>query len=297
MGTAGMSFRFTINDRGDFGCEHTEKCYTELVDAYETRHPHDGHPFVSTFLRAPRAHVYSQFLECKYDNWGKRVTKGTEFPRSKYDHSDFSHWVSHFYNSWNKEDDSSARVMTEEAYHCYHPYNMQCRALSDNCNTVHYLEPGEAQSVEDMEVNAKNNMLDASFVGIVELYDASMCLFWIKSKQQDNIDDFCNPNRQDNEGDVTHHVPPHSIDDIQDSVWHRVDAMTKYDSLLYYNGLVRFIQEFDDVGFKHNVSISDFNGNMEPLYVTINLVKQEFGNMKYISWIKDKLAGVKNVPH
>ena len=78
---------------------------------------------------------------------------------------------------------------------------------------------------------------------------------------------------------------------------HRVDAMTKYDSLLYYNGLVRFIQEFDDVGFKHNVSISDFHGNMEPLYVTIDLVKKEFGNMKYISWIKGKLAGVKNVPH
>ena len=63
--TAGMSFRFTINDKGDFGCEHTEKCYTELVENYETRHPHDGHPFVSTFLRAPRAHVFSQFLECK----------------------------------------------------------------------------------------------------------------------------------------------------------------------------------------------------------------------------------------
>ena len=76
----------------------------------------------------------------------------------------------------------------------------------------------------------------------------------------------------------------------------RVDEMTKYDALLYYNGLVRFIQEFDDNGYKHNVSLSDFHGNLEPLWKTLGVVKKEFGKQKYSDLIKGKLEGVKNVP-
>ena len=72
--TAGMSFRFTTNDAGDFDTPHTEKCLTELVEQYSQAHPDDGYPFVSTFLRAPRAHVLSEFLECKYDNWVRNST-------------------------------------------------------------------------------------------------------------------------------------------------------------------------------------------------------------------------------
>ena len=97
-----MSFRFTINNGGRFGAEHTEKCYVELYKAYKERKP-NKEPFTITFFRAPRAHVYSQFLECNHDNWGKRVTSGSTFPRNHEDPDDFADWVDHFYDSWNKE--------------------------------------------------------------------------------------------------------------------------------------------------------------------------------------------------
>ena len=102
-----------------------------------------------------------------------------------------------------------------------------------------------------------------SFVGITELYDASLCLFWIKtdqvcilflsvlhtfnvllpSIQDDNIEEFCNPKR-DKETQVTHHVPKHSLDDIPKKVWKRVDALTSFDALLYNHAVYRFLKEF-----------------------------------------------------
>ena len=34
----------------------------------------------SVFLRHPWKHIFSQYLECKYSPWGKRVTQGVNFP-------------------------------------------------------------------------------------------------------------------------------------------------------------------------------------------------------------------------
>jgi len=273
------------------------------VEQYGVAHPRDGYPFVATFLRAPRAHVLSEFLECKYDNWGKRVTEDTSFPRGHSDEDDFAKWVNHFYDSWNKEDDSSKREITTESYHCYHPYNLQARQLSDNCRTSHYLEPGEAQSITDMKSNAVRNLNTARFVGIVELYDASMCLFWMKSGQKENVDGFC---RQENllktkegESEVTHHVPEHHLIDMKKSTLRKVDELTKYDSLLYYNGLLKFIRDFDDECLKYdNIHLSDFSGNLGPLFLTIDKLPEFFPDkeFKYIKWIKEKLSSVKDVP-
>ena len=164
-----MTFRFTINNGGQFGTEHTEKCYVELYKAYKDRKP-NKEPFIMSFFRAPRAHVYSQFLECKHDNWGKRVTKGSDFPRQHGDPEDFATWVDHFYDSWNKEvfmrfpiyyyyhyplffitkpqDEPEKRKIELECFHCYHPYNMQSRAMSNECDVLHYLAP--SQSPHDM---------------------------------------------------------------------------------------------------------------------------------------------------
>ena len=93
--TAGMSFRYTINKEGDFDVQHTELCFKELFHDY--RKSSRQLPFTLSFFRAPRPHVYSQFLECKYDSWGKRVTSRTRFPRHNSDKKDFETWVDHFF--------------------------------------------------------------------------------------------------------------------------------------------------------------------------------------------------------
>ena len=45
-----------------------------------------------SMFRSPREQVYSLFLECKYDGWGKRTTFGTGFPRHTNDLVGFSKW-------------------------------------------------------------------------------------------------------------------------------------------------------------------------------------------------------------
>ena len=107
--------------------------------------------------------------------------------------------------------------MTVDSYHCYHPYNLQTRVMSNNCIFSHYLFNNS--DPEDELTDSMENMLALSHVGIQELYDASMCLFWLRTGQKVNIMEFCfNPFHVDIGGE-THHVPPHSVDDIEDSVW------------------------------------------------------------------------------
>ncbi len=92
-------------------------------------------PFTFTLIRSPRSHVHSMFLECKHDSWGKRTTNNTLFPRKGSDKDDFTEWIDHFYNNWNKIDDETLRNITLDNFNCYHPYNFQTRALSDDCGS------------------------------------------------------------------------------------------------------------------------------------------------------------------
>ena len=66
---------------------------------------------------------------------------------------------------------------------------------------------------------AKINMKALGFVGITELYDASLCIFWIKMKQIKNIATFCHPQEMIEEKRITHNVPEHSLDDIPKAIW------------------------------------------------------------------------------
>jgi hypothetical protein len=51
-------------------------------------------------LKSPRHQMWSLFTECKYDNWGIGVTRGTDFPRSgtseAEDEQDFQIFLDHF---------------------------------------------------------------------------------------------------------------------------------------------------------------------------------------------------------
>lgn len=174
-----------------------------------------------TFFRAPRPHVQSMYLECKYDHWGKSVTRKTKFPRSHNDVSDFTAWVNHFYWSWNRVDDAKEREIELECFHCYHPYNFQTRHMTNNCSTIHY-RAHYLYEYDDPKYQideAIKNMGKIDFVGIVELYDASVCLFWLKTGQKENIIEFCfNLFREEIEGE-THLVPRHSIKDVPTSIW------------------------------------------------------------------------------
>merc|ERR1712151_203895 len=112
-------------------------------------------------------------------------------------------WLAHFDGGEEKDD-----------FNCYHPYNMQTRALTctgEKCR--HYTEE---LSLEEALLNLKS----LQFAGITEHYQTSLCLFHARTHNlQAPLPAFCNCSDEEAWNSFpTHHftqnVPPHSNDDL-----------------------------------------------------------------------------------
>lgn len=213
-------------------------------------------------LRSPRSHVYSQFTECKYDGWGKKVTDMTHFPRTGInatsDEVDFNSWLDHFVESDG--------IFHEDYYNCYHPANFQARYmgtdLSDKknralyhgvkriMNKAHKFEPNIALAID----NTKNH----DFVAITDFFHESACLLYYRlefadgTKRAKEIEDFisdkchCEGRRlEDVELHITHHAEGRrsSMLDFPTSILDKIDALTKIDIILYKISLEQFLRE------------------------------------------------------
>jgi hypothetical protein len=162
------------------------------------------------FFRDPTSHVLSQFLECKYDGWGQRVTKGTGFPgyipnnaastqpntlSKEFQNAlqGFDEWVQHFmYHAYHPDAWKSPYTYTVNglppgqephygervAYKCYDPFNMQSRYLTTDrrkegghiATHPFHRFPNAADAIQAMSSAFE-------VVGIVEYYAASICLW------------------------------------------------------------------------------------------------------------------------
>jgi hypothetical protein len=188
------------------------------------------------FLREPRSHVLSQYLECKYDQWGIDMTKNTEFPgnseESKANVTDgFEAWVRHF-----SEPDY------EGDFQCYNPRNMQSRALLCTKDSHHV----EADVPEPTTTESLSVLKTAFMVGITGYYQESMCLFLFK--KEGKLRPFCDCKSPAawatfTQTHETHSVPKHSVSELAPAVQTLVDAVTRVDRLLYKKGLARFRNE------------------------------------------------------
>jgi len=210
-----------------------------------------NHKLSFVLLRDPAAHLLSQFLECKYDAWGKQVTKGTEFPG--YDTTDkvmdgFDDWVAHFASSPGRFEANGMY-----AFRCYDPWNLQTRFMAANTTyTVHY-HRSEATLRPSLE-NARANLRGAKLlVGITEHFAASMCLLEHRASGGGltRACRTCDPeahtlatkmNRE------THGVPPHSFDMVtNETTLRHVRTLTELDQQLYDYALTIFHEEIDSV--------------------------------------------------
>ena len=121
---AGTSFNTELTQAGFTLTESSgERCLCNKPMSSPGESCNDPTVPVVTLLRSPRAHVYSQYLECRFDDWGKKVTKGTAFPARGAIEAGFERWLDHFLGR-------SRGLGWEGAYRCYNPWNMQSRALT-----------------------------------------------------------------------------------------------------------------------------------------------------------------------
>jgi len=238
--TAGSSFREfmrSILPEGD-GLVASEICHAEMVATAARRYV--------TFFREPRAHVYSQYLECTEDGWGKEILKtNTANGISNDIFGDVSTWLAHFSADKNTTFDGG----------CYNPVNMQSRTLECSSNLHHHLSGEDWPLPIDV---LRQRMEGYAFVGIVERYQESACLFVLLVSG--SLPPYCDcedhamwktfPGIHE-----THEVPSHHVDDLSKLDLKRIDDLTERDAKLWQGAVKRFISDIDKAEHKTGTRI------------------------------------------
>lgn len=253
--TAGSSFISEVDRSKIFksGLPQTEFCYDLMLRKFGPLNA----SYIVAFYRAPRAHMYSQYLECKYDWWGEMKTNGTAFPRKYPNPVGFGKWIHWFYNSWNGQMSASTNI-TNDYYNCYHPYNMQTRFMSQNCRSPAYKYLGPLTNASLALAIERVNTLP--FIGLTEYFDASMCLFWFYSRQHQVMKKNCQLKGEfleirKRQTHFSHGVPKHSEDDIKELLWKHVDQLTQMDTILYRFATIRFFHNLQFFESQTNISL------------------------------------------
>ena len=222
--------------------DNGEQAFSSLVENNNT-----GRHYIMTLLREPSSHVLSQFLMCKYDDWGKAVTKHSNFPgygQSATILGGFHQWLEHFLEIVSSGDDDGEmltdRHRLEEAFGCYDPWNMQTRYFTADCASGSinaHVAKSEACRRSPSIDEAKRNLAKLEVVGLTEHYSASVCLLEFHATSTLSSD--CRTCRDGRlvaslrHHRIAHNVPPHNVSMLDDSALSLVKTLTKVDRELY----------------------------------------------------------------
>ena len=251
---AGTSFTQDLADRGyQLTQPSGERCFLDgcgyAADALKL-----------TLLRSPRAHVYSEYLECRYDGFGKRATAGTDFPRSGSAVDGFEAWLDHFL-----AEDGRRGLGEEGAFGCYNPHNMQARALTchkqprSNPASDSLHRPSLAASLTpplESALLTLSRLVDLA--GVVEMYAETWCLLEMRLSGRlprrceadcaasEGIEDAATSSGSDGHAHVTHGVPPHDWRQLPARVVRKIDNLTAVDAPLYAAAASGFLAAIAD---------------------------------------------------
>eukprot|EP00927_Polykrikos_kofoidii_P015180 TRINITY_DN16733_c1_g2_i1.p1 TRINITY_DN16733_c1_g2~~TRINITY_DN16733_c1_g2_i1.p1 ORF type:complete len:356 (-),score=36.03 TRINITY_DN16733_c1_g2_i1:29-1096(-) len=230
--TAGVSFVRDLLTTlpSSVGIYSWEACYPEFVnlisgDMGEQLGGLGGG--IVTMLRDPSDQVYSQYRMCFDTDWGKEQMATSS---SKGASMSFSAWLQHFTTNFTTDD-----------FNCYHPFNMQTRGF-----TCQYPEDPhhESDNPEEHGVGAAvENMIHASFVGITELYQESLCLLHAHFNMQ--LPGWCDCEDKlawssFEQSNVDHGSQAHDRANLTEQDRVLLDMITENDRLLYDVAVARF---------------------------------------------------------
>jgi len=198
---------------------------------------------VITFIREPKAHVYSQWNHCRknLDNWfNPRGLPAT-----------FSQWLRY----WNRVGDHP--TVHEHGFHCYVPINLQARALSchaKGCPLVTHaldeavLHDTSGKLAVDEDLATRRLQHSVRFVGLTEFYQESMCLLHAISR--DSLPDYCHCEDHEAWAKFPHANLDHGGVVSKTHVLSKEDAdmirkLTQADARLYEVAMGRFMEAVD----------------------------------------------------
>jgi hypothetical protein len=209
-------------------------------------------------------------MECKHDYWGKRITNGTDFPRSGSskadDEHDFQIWLNHFVNTKYSGRSLDSSLSETNDYNCYHPANYQSRALTSEKRKPHAIDFRHGKPVFEPNVaDAIQTYWDHNWVAISEFYSESKCLLLYRMSKgdtrtltdtmtQEYIDSKCtcrNENKVTSSSKkiedvkVLHHRGRRrsTLNDLPPDMLAKIEALTRVDSEVYIVALLQFLQE------------------------------------------------------
>lgn len=234
--TAGMSFSYDVKEV----LPKDEGYYSEELCWYGAKPMVPGDEMVA-FLRDPTSHIYSQYLECKYDLAWFPVVRMNYFNPAM---QSVTTWLLHFRGGTG-----------HEALGCYDPYNMQTRAFTCT-QEYHKYSPIEMSShfyhAEPDLALATRNLDSLFFVGITEHYHTSLCLFFAKTHASAPLPSHCDCTDKEawNSWSGTHFdhgEPPHSNSELSEEDLRMIRELSRLDKVLYEHALERFRREAVEV--------------------------------------------------
>jgi len=256
---SGASLRRVLNNNyKDYKVYGGEVCYDRLneEESKMIKNFNITKNYHIAMVREPIAHVYSQFLECKYDGWGKTVTNKTSFPRNYSDPVGFDKWLDHFNESWHDK---------LGFFRCYIPFNAQARAFTCTGGNNHILRYRNMKDPLNPDIStAMNNSLEFHFIGITEYFKASLCLLEdrLRGKLNEGCLNLCNNKTIENTTTnymvnvhEKHNVPEHSVNDLAPSTISKIERITRIDKILYQNLLARFLYEIKTLEAKYQTTL------------------------------------------
>mmetsp|Transcript_100889 Transcript_100889/g.314519 ORF Transcript_100889/g.314519 Transcript_100889/m.314519 type:complete len:375 (+) Transcript_100889:161-1285(+) len=215
---------------------------------------------VAMMVREPRAHVFSQFLFCHQGSESEMtgVKNLTEWLQEWVRLQAEGKVVGNFANDNGAHNDINLQkyvIFTGLPFKCYNPINLQTHHLT--CDYP-FEYPTKAASAEV----AIRNMQEATFVGITEFYQESMCVF--HSMALKFLPGYCDCRNQTAwKSFQGTHTAFHSVQSNSGlmlvnqpaEVLATMDALTRKDAQLYKAALKRFRQDALDVEEAFNTSI------------------------------------------
>ena len=230
--TAGTSLYTQFKHRVKFR-HHSPGNDERTLSYYKRNFPGDT---LATFFRDPGRHVWSQYLECRYDAWGRRVTAGTGFPRHSNESEitgytpGFDEWLEHFVSDPH----------TQNMFNCYQPLNMQTRHMGTSNDTAHGWQ-GDGLELTD---SIRTSIRELDFLGITEHYTLSACMFEFMVVgtfgEHCICDNISAPKKPSREIKITHGVPPHHFGSLSKYTLDMIEQLTLEDTKLYRFAISEF---------------------------------------------------------